>query len=976
MSGARVNRLIRRHRVGRRIAIVALAVGFVRPVVATESAANPTASSPPAARATRPLVLDRFIVLGSRIPRDDVEGISPVSVYGRDEIEATGAMRLADFLNYLPQNYTGASSGRGSAPNDLNPEFGVRTESLSPAFNFVVGAAAVPLGQSGVAGVNLRGLGSGSTLVLVDGRRVPIAGQGNRSTDSNQGFVDLNTISLGMVERIEVLTDGASALYGSDAIGGVINVVLKKNYTGAELATRYRGTFEGGGRERQATLTAGFVAKDARLRGTLSLDTYDRSKLSAAQREFSQNQDHRTRIVSYREDGTPTYGRDLRLRWGYPAVVQARTGNLAGLTDPGGAPVRIALVPEGARTTPAPAQFIPGQVVPPATAVAASDQRRTDSAAFLALVPPQASWSVRGALDYDFGENFRAYASWSHGDVHGRFDSQPPVSTPSAITGFGGFATVVPATIAGQPNVLNPFGQDVLVGFVHDEFGPTRQTTRTRSDGFVAGLSGLVAERWLWDAAIAGSRQRFAQRNLTLDPVKFTAALAAPDLAQGFNPFIDARAGGASNAALYPAMTTVDGYDGTSELVNASVLASGPLRVLPGGELQMAAGGEIDYARHRAMTRPAAGAPSDLRAQRHSYAAFAELSVPIFGRANARPLLRRLEAQLAGRYENHGPAGVSVDPKIGVAWAPFQPLRVRASYSTGFRVPSLTEYETPVSIDRVSLTDPRRTPASTSNVAVTSGSNSAAHPETAQNEVYGVVLAPPFAPGLSVEVTYHRTLQRDVLQKFSYDTIVGHEPQFPGRVTRAAPTPLDVALNQPGAILAVDATLVSFGAVINESLDLGLHYDVPSRRLGHVRVSVSATHSLFTRYELTPSTTLDLSGDTAAPPAWRWTSLALWSRENWSASVFAQHIGAFASNRAGNTLAPQGYPAYTTVNVSAGYTLQQGVWRGRGKGMKLRVGMDNLFNRRPPFSDTIFGFNGGLYSPLGRTYEFSVTVPF
>ncbi|MBI2497702.1 MAG: TonB-dependent receptor plug domain-containing protein [Opitutae bacterium] len=268
--------------------------------------------------------LETYTVLGSRIRQSDTAGPSPVSVYDADYMRATGAMNLADFLNYLPQTYSGIAAGRGSAPNELNPEFGQRTENSFPAFNFVLGASDAPPGQTGVSGVSLRGLGSGSTLVLVDGRRAAQSGSGNRSTVSQQGFVDLNTIPFGMIDHVEVITDGASAIYGADAVAGVINIVLKKNWRGNELSGSYKGSYHGGGRERQVSLTSGFVAGN--LRGTVAIDYYDRGALKASDRSFSKNQDHSGVIAAIDASGNPVYGRDLRLIWGYPAVVQARTG--------------------------------------------------------------------------------------------------------------------------------------------------------------------------------------------------------------------------------------------------------------------------------------------------------------------------------------------------------------------------------------------------------------------------------------------------------------------------------------------------------------------------------------------------------------------------------------------------------------------------------------------------------------------------
>lgn len=117
------------------------------------------ASAAPKAATSAPLQLQEVEVLGSRIRQTETVGPSPVSAYDRDYIRSTGAMTLADFLNYLPQNYSGISSGRGSAPNEYNPEFGQRTETTTPPFNFVTGSASAPPAQSGVSGVSLREIG-------------------------------------------------------------------------------------------------------------------------------------------------------------------------------------------------------------------------------------------------------------------------------------------------------------------------------------------------------------------------------------------------------------------------------------------------------------------------------------------------------------------------------------------------------------------------------------------------------------------------------------------------------------------------------------------------------------------------------------------------------------------------------------------------------------------------------------------------
>ena len=157
------------------------------PTTAPVPAAAPKSADPvEAAKLNAALRLDAVEVLGSRIRRTDLEGPSPVSSFDQEYLRSSGAMTLSDFLNQIPQSYAGIASGRGSSPDEFNPDFAQRTETTSPAFNFVVGAADAPPAQTGVSGANLRGLGSGSTLVLVDGRRTAQSGNGNRSTDTRR----------------------------------------------------------------------------------------------------------------------------------------------------------------------------------------------------------------------------------------------------------------------------------------------------------------------------------------------------------------------------------------------------------------------------------------------------------------------------------------------------------------------------------------------------------------------------------------------------------------------------------------------------------------------------------------------------------------------------------------------------------------------------------------------------------------------
>lgn len=931
----------------------------------------------------RAVKLERYVVLGSRIGQVDAEGPSPVSAYDSDYIKATGAFTLADFLNQLPQVYSGIASGRGSTPNELNPEFGQRSESTTPPFNYAVGSSSAPPGQTGVSGVSLRGLGAGSTLVLVDGRRVTQSGAGNRSSDTRQGFVDLNTIPLGMIERVEVLTDGASAIYGADAVAGVINIVLKKNYSGTELTSSLRTAEHGGGRERNVSLMHGFHF--GKFSGTVSAEYYDRQSLKASQRAFSRDQNHSDEVVgTITATGAPRYGTDYTLSWGYPAVIQATGGTVAGTFNaiPG---VRVVLVPTGATSTPSLSQFIPVTTPAPGgntTVVNALGQRRFNTASYLDLSPASERTGFNGNFKYAFTDTLEAYVNLRTSKVVSRTEAQ--LGGNSITGGFGTAAVLLAA--------YSPFNQNVQIGMILPEWGSASQDVRTLADSAVAGVSGTIGQSWQWDLGGSWQNQKSRQYTRTFNSAGFANLLNNPDPALRFNPFIDSTAPGAPSQAALLETLSVYPYVG-SEITSTGVdfSADGDVLELWGGPLKMAFGGSTSEAEVESTTvnYSSVAVPvatrTVLQTSQRTNAVFTELSVPIVGRPNARLLLRRLDLQLAGRYEEAGAASKSV-PKVGLTWAPLKSVLLRGSWSQGFRAPGATEYLVATSTTTSTVSDPVRTPSSTTGVIVTSGSNPNPKVERSENSFLGVIYEPPFVKGLNLQLNYYDTLQSDVLQLLSAQAIINNEALFADRVTRATPTATDLSLGQPGAITAVSRVFVNFGEVVNRSLDVSANYQLPWEQIGRWRLNASASHTLEASRTLSPGQpAVVLDDDTAAPPKWKFNASLFWNKGRWNASAFLWHLGGFDSNNSGNPLVANAAsatffatPAVSKLDLRVGYDFADGVWRGYGKGLRVGLGVNNVFDKEPPFSNTVWGFNAGLHSTLmlGRAYELSMTLPF
>ena len=271
-------------------------------------------------------------------------------------------------------------------------------------------------------------------------------------------------------------------------------------------------------------------------------------------------------------------------------------------------------------------------------------------------------------------------------------------------------------------------------------------------------------------------------------------------------------------------------------------------------------------------------------------------------------------------------------------------------------------------------------------MTISRGSRPNVGPETSKNEFYGLVFEPPFVKGLNLQANYYQTTQRNVIQILSAATILNNESLFPGRVTRSAPTAADAALNQPGQITAVDLTFINFGLVQNRSLDYALDYTLPWEQLGRFRLGLNASRTLESTRQLAPGQPeVVLDGDTYAPPKWKLLGSLFWNRGPLTASVFVNYMTGFTNNTAGNTLTANNptiiynpTPAVTSVDVRGGYSFTNGVWRGYAKGLRVSVGVGNVFDKKPPFSDTVFGYNGGLHSHLvlGRSYQFSFNAPF
>lgn len=757
--------------------------------------------------------------------------------------------------------------------------------------------------------------------------------------DGKPAYIDPTSLPPGMIESIEISDDGAMPQYGAYASGRIINIRLKKNQQGQELGAKRRDTFAGGG-DQLTTRLAGGVSK-GKWRVIYTLDQRRRDPLFASQRDFSRDQNH-----------TARGGRDLRLTWGYPPVIQSSTGPLIGVVNAQGDPSSVALVPpdqDGSNLTPG--EFIPG------SPGGAENQRRFNTAAYRLLMNPSKRLRANLGVDYTFSDRLSLSISGSLRETRGERISAPPVSEPSV-------RTQVPAA-------FNPFNQDVQVGMVHTEFGPTRQSTHATRSQLGFQLSGRLAETWKWDASLGfrGDNSREIARDL--DPEKFATALASPDLARRFNPFGDARFA-PLNAHLYPELVDERIRDYERQVREVELSLSGPVAETPGGDVTLALETELeDLISERVRFRSGEESTRVSRFHTRSAEFSASSRIPFIGQQNARRFAQRLDAQLSAEYGADTEDGSGTEYRADTIWVPASFLLIRGRYSSDFDTPSRRTAVENEALVGETVIDPRRGSTPTSDVQVVVRDVVVPAEEKTERVSLDATLEPTFLPGLEFSVSYKMRRRVNLYEDdFEAQDIVNNEAAFQERVTRAAALPEDITVGRPGPITMVDVTPGNAGRRYNRKLEFEFAYRVPSETFGRFRVTASAERTLESRNEILPGVILvDEAGIPRRNPDWEFEGMVAWSNKGWRASVSSEYTGEVPGLVSGT-----GVSSHATIDVNLGHTFGAPLFGRFGKGATVALGLDNVFDEPPPYTDTLSGYRDG--SPLGRSVSMAVTLPF
>lgn len=819
-----------------------------------------------------PQALEKIEVTGSNIKRVDAEGPAPVQVITRQDIERGGYSTVAEVMRFLPANSGFAYE-----------------ETFTGSFS------------RGSAGVSLRGLGQRATLTLINGRRmanIPFA------QNLQDAFVDLNSIPLAAIDRIEVLKDGASAIYGSDALAGVVNIILRKDFKGLEAAGTLGRTKHGDGDERRASLAGGFgdVAKD-KYNVVGVLDYFQRDTIWARDRDFSSTADQRR--------------------------FQGGTDGRSTLSNPG----NYARVPGFAApfpTTRLPFASCPPErlAVPPGSVLQCVD----DTNQYNTLIPETERLGLFTRLTWEFSSSLTGFAEFGYNETQ-TFTQSPPFGTPSSQVGPGVARTINARLPVGNPS--NPYTVPVDVRYRFTDVGPRQIDNNVETVRAVAGLKGNWG-KWDWESALLYAKSEATQDDH--NGIRISGLLSV--IADGSYNFLNPSA---NTQAVYDRLRVDYQRRGETEIKQWDAKVTGELMELATGPLAMAAGFEtrkeslLDESDEVLASGDVLGRGSNrAKGSRTLTSGYVEFNIPV---------LKNLEVQAAGRLDHYSDFGTSTTPKVAFRWSPTKDFFVRGSYARGFRAPNLVEAGDSAAFAFNTLVDARRCAINSAYCApagvpaiISAGVDLV--PEKSVSRSVGFVW--DVTRELNVVVDAYEIRQKNIINTEGAQTILNGEtenPAYAARVLRGPPDAQDIARGAPGAITGVLNQFVNLTELLTRGVDLDLRWRFWKGNLG--TFTLNSTNTYLQNYKtqnVREDPLIEFAGSYSLPRHRMLTSV-LWDRGPWSSTVTWNHVDAYGAS----TSAPPGAPKvgnWDTFDLSVSYT--------GFRNLKLTAGGRNILDREPP----------------------------
>ncbi len=852
--------------------------------------------------------IEEVVVTGTYLKgKSQFTSPSPLAVIGADDLSQIGASNVADLVQTLTIN-NGAQN---------NPD------------------AFTQNGTTGTSNFNLRGLGVASTLVLLNGRRQVVAG-----TVTNDGIAFVDTSSLVpqiAVRRIEIVKDGAAAIYGTDAVAGVVNFITDDNFEGVEASVKYQTLTDQGSQSDQLYQAKfGWGNDTTHFMGAFSY--YDRTQLTTAERRLSQVSDDSSVL------GNPG-------AYYVPSIIAA-IGTVAPVIDPYGC------------------ESVGGQAnVAVDIGVARVGTCGFDFGDYFSLVPEEERKQAYAVITQELGDGhqLRLEGGWAETEaIRGNSPTFPYLQL-----GQAGVPAYHPA---------NPFGQGVtFLGRAIGNGGavsPNLSTSDTYR--FNIELTGDVNDTWSYDVGFTIADNKYVINTEDTLTANFQRALAGFG---GNNCDIAAGVPGANGCLFYNPFATsfstqpnsdevLDYIIGTQVIAGSSntkvfdAVLSGTLGSTPAGDIGIAVGmqyrneywgRDYDDISNNDGFAFLVGNP-DFAEGRSAVGIFAESLIPITD---------QLDLSVALRHESYGgDIGSTTDPKISLLYRPTDTLSLRGSYSTSFRAPSVLQVSGgTTSLEQVSDPSSGGTAfAAIRSIAPEGGRD--IRPETGKAWNFGMSYAGD--SGLSVDIDYWNYSFSDVIIKENSQAVVNEFSDDGSRVIRAPGT---------NSIILVIVDFLNASSVKTQGFDVNARYAFDTD-YGTIQPFFEATHVL--KYDLVDpqAGTVDGAGNRnfanfgSPTPSWRFNTGVSWTTEDHDLRFYVRHIGGMDDDQnAGSRVG-------SMTTVDAQYTFNLGSLFDGGDGSSLQVGVINAFDKKPPYVSTNGGYESRTHDPRGRMVYAKLTASF
>ncbi len=923
---------------------VAIALLLSTQAFAQDSAPSSTAQDVPAAQQNE---LDTIVVTGSNLRGIDQQEAQPIIILDSADLKSLGANTVGDALKQVSE--TGGGTGNFSTANSG------ALQADSPA---------------GSAAASLRGLGTSSTLTLVNGRRVAVSSFANGS----ENFVDINAIPMAAVDRIEVLTTGASAIYGADAVAGVVNVILRKDFDGLRLGFSYgdstRGTDEG---KTNANLVYGFQGD--RVDGLIVVDAYRRNALYDRDRRISSVEPRPSQQGIFPSINGPTFPGDDFVEAGCPAD-QFRVGDLGEYCE----------VNRNAFT--------------------ATDPESRQFGAYGTLnfkINSDLEYFTELALQHNTATADAAPAPWSNERIAIEHPGMPAALRQRLIT-------------ANYPRVRG--GRNVVVGFGRFPDARTIEVT-TDNARWLNGLRGSLGG-WDWETTLTASRSNSEQEAVAgiYNVARVRAGLLGTLCSDGttactpgvnglwYDPFNGQT--GNSQQVLDLVRETVP-REGTSKLYAWDAKLNGDWGSIGGRAMPWAFGAEVR--REEIVDDPSPLATADILGNVPVYG-FGSTDVEakrtqwaLFGETNL-PLTSTLDVRLAGRYDHYDDFGGDFNPSVGFRWRPSEMFLLRGGWNSSFRAPSLAQVGAGTSLSSGAL------PCSAGSEFFTTFCNRRTSDDSYLSEIYGnpeldaetskawyFGTVFEFGDRATLTLDYWNFKQKDLVdiddlelfrRALTDPSLIYDSNATPGQPRYLPRGTLGIATRGGtigGVIDDVQLQLINIGQQNTNGIDIGFDYRFDNTPIGRFKTYVDATWThAFERSESCDPSGSDRrrgAGSCSSDgqrllekvgefryPEWLVNTGVSWSRGDWSARLWANYVDGYYDDDQRAEVSPgRKVSSWTTLNVNLDWDIDDR--------QSIGLNIKNLADRDPPVS---LGSNSNVdlynHNTLGRFVTFRYTYRY